>query len=601
MRIEQSVINEIKDKTDILDLVSEYVKLEKRGRNYIGLCPFHDEKTPSFTVSEDKQICHCFGCKKGGNVFQFTQEIKDLSFVEAVKELGERINISVDIGNSSDYTSQIASNDLTMIEMHELMLEYYQYALLKTVEGEEALNYLKKRGFTEELIKSRGIGYAPNHTHFCHDFLQQKGYDIELAYEAGLLSRNEENFSYFDRFRDRIMFPLNNAQGRIVGYSGRTYNNQEPKYLNSPETPIFQKRRLLYNLDNARKHIRKNDEAILLEGFMDVIKSDSSGLKPAIASMGTAISDEHITVLKKLTSHITLMFDGDFAGQEATIKTGQHFLQQGFNVFVVQLPKDMDPDEYITKYGNEKFLEYVNNEKKSFIIYKVNKHKDEIANNDLAYERYLKEVTQDIALMNSQILQNKIIKDVAHIFNVDSNTLNNNVLNQQQYIPSEPHFNDYQSYDSEIQNNTNNLFSHLSKHESAERALLKHFMNDKDLFLNYHKQLESGDFDNQFFKRIYSVLEDFYAENDSYTISDMILYTDNDNLRDAIIALDNYDLNQEPYDSEIEDYMNVINESKYGDTLEELNHKLREASRIGDVELQKYYLEQIVNKNKARM
>ncbi len=601
MRIEQSVINEIKDKTDILDLVSEYVKLEKRGRNYIGLCPFHDEKTPSFTVSEDKQICHCFGCKKGGNVFQFTQEIKDLSFVEAVKELGERINISVDIGNSSDYTSQIASNDLTMIEMHELMHEYYQYALLKTVEGEEALNYLTKRGFTEELIKSRGIGYAPNHTHFCHDFLQQKGYDIELAYEAGLLSRNEENFSYFDRFRDRIMFPLNNAQGRIVGYSGRTYNNQEPKYLNSPETPIFQKRRLLYNLDNARKHIRKNDEAILLEGFMDVIKSDSSGLKPVIASMGTAISDEHITVLKKLTSHITLMFDGDFAGQEATIKTGQHLLQQGFNVFVVQLPKDMDPDEYITKYGNEKFLEYVNNEKKSFIIYKVNKHKDEIANNDLAYERYLKEVTQDIALMNSQILQNKIIKDVAHLFNVDSNTLNSNVLNQQQYIPSEPHFNDYQSYDSEIQNNTNNLFSHLSKHESAERALLKHFMNDKDLFLNYHKHLESGDFDNQFFKRIYSVLEDFYAENDSYTISDMILYTDNDNLRDAIIALDNYDINQEPYDSEIEDYMNVINESKYGDTLEELNHKLREASRIGDVELQKYYLEQIVNKNKARM
>ncbi|OFP09824.1 DNA primase [Staphylococcus sp. HMSC078B01] len=601
MRIEQSVINEIKDKTDILDLVSEYVKLEKRGRNYIGLCPFHDEKTPSFTVSEDKQICHCFGCKKGGNVFQFTQEIKDLSFVEAVKELGERINISVDIGNSSDYTSQIASNDLTMIEMHELMHEYYQYALLKTVEGEEALNYLTKRGFTEELIKSRGIGYAPNHTHFCHDFLQQKGYDIELAYEAGLLSRNEENFSYFDRFRDRIMFPLNNAQGRIVGYSGRTYNNQEPKYLNSPETPIFQKRRLLYNLDNARKHIRKNDEAILLEGFMDVIKSDSSGLKPVIASMGTAISDENITVLKKLTSHITLMFDGDFAGQEATIKTGQHLLQQGFNVFVVQLPKDMDPDEYITKYGNEKFLEYVNNEKKSFIIYKVNKHKDEIANNDLAYERYLKEVTQDIALMNSQILQNKIIKDVAHLFNVDSNTLNSNVLNQQQYIPSEPYINDYQSYDIEIQNNSNNLFSHLSKHESAERALLKHFMNDKDLFLNYHKQLESDDFDNQFFKRIYSVLEDFYAENDSYTISDMILYTDNDNLRDAIIALDNYDINQEPYDSEIEDYMNVINESKYGDTLEELNHKLREASRIGDVELQKYYLEQIVNKNKARM
>ncbi|EHS05441.1 putative DNA primase [Staphylococcus lugdunensis VCU139] len=297
MRIEQSVINEIKEKTDILDLVSEYVKLEKRGRNYIGLCPFHDEKTPSFTVSEDKQICHCFGCKKGGNVFQFTQDIKDISFVEAVKELGARVNINVDIGTPSE-TPQIASDDLKMIEMHELMQTYYQYALLKTVEGEEALNYLKQRGFTDELIQQRGIGYAPDNAHFCLDFLTKNDYDIELAYEAGLLSRNEENFSYYDRFRDRIMFPLNNAQGRIVGYSGRTYRNQEPKYLNSPETPIFQKRRLLYNLDYARKRIRKNDEVILLEGFMDVIKSDAAGLKHVVASMGTALSQEHITFLK---------------------------------------------------------------------------------------------------------------------------------------------------------------------------------------------------------------------------------------------------------------------------------------------------------------
>jgi len=151
--------------------------------------------------------------------------------------------------------------------------------LMKTVEGEEALNYLRQRGFTDELIKQRQIGYAPDSSHFCHDFLEKKGYDIELAYEAGLLSRNEENFSYYDRFRNRIMFPLKNAQGRIVGYSGRTYNNQEPKYLNSPETPIFQKRRLLYNLDKARKSIRQNDEIVLLEGFMDVIKSDYGGTK----------------------------------------------------------------------------------------------------------------------------------------------------------------------------------------------------------------------------------------------------------------------------------------------------------------------------------
>lgn len=175
MRIDQSVIDEIKNKTDILDLVSEYVKLEKRGRNYIGLCPFHDEKTPSFTVSEDKQICHCFGCKKGGNVFQFTQEIKDVSFVEAVKDLGERVNIQVDIGqNQTNSSTKIASDELKMIEMHELIKDYYHYALMKTVEGEEALNYLHERGFTDDLIKEREIGYAPDNSHFCHDFLEKR-------------------------------------------------------------------------------------------------------------------------------------------------------------------------------------------------------------------------------------------------------------------------------------------------------------------------------------------------------------------------------------------------------------------------------------------
>ncbi|PNZ66672.1 DNA primase [Staphylococcus croceilyticus] len=603
MRIEQSVINEIKEKTDILDLVSEYVKLEKRGRNYIGLCPFHDEKTPSFTVSEDKQICHCFGCKKGGNVFQFTQEIKDISFVEAVKELGERVNIQVDVGNTSQQTTQIASDDLSMIEMHESIQEYYMYALMKTVEGEEALNYLMKRGFTEELIKSRGIGYAPNSSHFCHDFLEKKGYDIELAYEAGLLSRNEENFSYYDRFRDRIMFPLTNAQGRIVGYSGRTYNNQEPKYLNSPETPIFQKRRLLYNLDKARKSIRKNDEVILLEGFMDVIKADYSGLKTVVASMGTALSDEHITVLKKLTSNITLMFDGDFAGQEATLKTGQTLLQQGLNVFVVQLPKNMDPDEYITKYGKEKFLEFVNNEKKSFILFKVNSHKDEINNNDLAYERYLKEVTQDIAMMNSSILQKKVVQDVADIFNVDPNTLTNDVNYQQQYIPNDVYYpSDYENqYNDYNAPNISAIFTHLNKQEKAQRALLKHFMNDKDVFLNYQKELEDEDFTNKYFQSIYQLLKEYYAENDKYAISDIILYVDDNDVREAVIALDNYELNNEPYDNEIDDYIKSINEHKYEDSIEELNHKLREASRIGDVEMQKYYLGLIVNKNKQRM
>ncbi|MBU5151708.1 DNA primase [Staphylococcus aureus] len=599
MRIDQSIINEIKDKTDILDLVSEYVKLEKRGRNYIGLCPFHDEKTPSFTVSEDKQICHCFGCKKGGNVFQFTQEIKDISFVEAVKELGDRVNVAVDIeATQSNSNVQIASDDLQMIEMHELIQEFYYYALTKTVEGEQALTYLQERGFTDALIKERGIGFAPDSSHFCHDFLQKKGYDIELAYEAGLLSRNEENFSYYDRFRNRIMFPLKNAQGRIVGYSGRTYTGQEPKYLNSPETPIFQKRKLLYNLDKARKSIRKLDEIVLLEGFMDVIKSDTAGLKNVVATMGTQLSDEHITFIRKLTSNITLMFDGDFAGSEATLKTGQNLLQQGLNVFVIQLPSGMDPDEYIGKYGNDAFTTFVKNDKKSFAHYKVSILKDEIAHNDLSYERYLKELSHDISHMKSSILQQKAINDVAPFFNVSPEQLANEIQFNQapaNYYPED----EYGGY---IEPEPIGMaqFDNLSRQEKAERAFLKHLMRDKDTFLNYYESVDKDNFTNQHFKYVFEVLHDFYAENDQYNISDAVQYVNSNELRETLISLEQYNLNDEPYENEIDDYVNVINE-KGQETIESLNHKLREATRIGDVELQKYYLQQIVAKNKERM
>ncbi len=599
MRIDQSIINEIKDKTDILDLVSEYVKLEKRGRNYIGLCPFHDEKTPSFTVSEDKQICHCFGCKKGGNVFQFTQEIKDISFVEAVKELGDRVNVAVDIeATQSNSNVQIASDDLQMIEMHELIQEFYYYALTKTVEGEQALTYLQERGFTDALIKERGIGFAPDSSHFCHDFLQKKGYDIELAYEAGLLSRNEENFSYYDRFRNRIMFPLKNTQGRIVGYSGRTYTGQEPKYLNSPETPIFQKRKLLYNLDKARKSIRKLDEIVLLEGFMDVIKSDTAGLKNVVATMGTQLSDEHITFIRKLTSNITLMFDGDFAGSEATLKTGQHLLQQGLNVFVIQLPSGMDPDEYIGKYGNDAFTAFVKNGKKSFAHYKVSILKDEIAHNDLSYERYLKELSHDISLMKSSILQQKAINDVAPFFNVSPEQLANEIQFNQapaNYYPED----EYGGY---IEPEPIGMaqFDNLSRQEKAERAFLKHLMRDKDTFLNYYESVDKDNFTNQHFKYVFEVLHDFYAENDQYNISDAVQHVNSNELRETLISLEQYSLNDEPYENEIDDYVNVINENGQ-ETIESLNHKLREATRIGDVELQKYYLQQIVAKNKERM
>ena len=229
MRIPEETIAKIKDETDITELVASYIKLERRGRNYVGLCPFHDEKTPSFSVSPEKQIAHCFGCKKGGNVFQFLMEIESMSFSEAAAKLGEPLNIKIDTE-----TSNVAEGDMTLIRMHDYMTDLYHHLLMNTNEGEKPLQYLLDRGFSTDLIRAEKIGFAPNMSYFAKNALLEQGYNEETAYQAGLLSRNEENFSYYDRFVGRIMIPIKNHQGHHVGYTARSIDGSEPKYLNTP-------------------------------------------------------------------------------------------------------------------------------------------------------------------------------------------------------------------------------------------------------------------------------------------------------------------------------------------------------------------------------
>lgn len=590
MRIEQELINEIREKNDILDVVSEYVKLEKRGRNYIGLCPFHDEKTPSFSVSEDKQICHCFGCKKGGNVFQFIQEIKGISFVDAVRELGDKVDIHIEQQETAP-TEGIVDDHIKMIEMHELMANNYHYILKHTEEGEAALNYLKSRGFTEELINDRKIGYAPNHSKFTHDFLEKNGYDAVLAYEAGLLSRNDETFDYFDRFRDRIIFPLFNFQGKTVGFSGRTYTDQSPKYLNSPETPIFQKRKMLYNIDRARKFIRQNDEVILLEGFMDVIKSFEADIKQVVATMGTALSREHVTMVKKLASNVTLLYDGDFAGKEAAINVGKDLLNEGLNVFVVNLPKTMDPDDYITEYGSDAFKSFVEGQKQSYVTFKAQQLYYANENNDLKHEQHIEELIHDINLIQSEFLRKKVLQQVADLYKVDVNSLKNRLSPNivQNYT-------DYNNFVPEMKEKK------LDKIGRAEQALLKHFMNHKQLFLEYHSRINQEDFTSLNNRVIFSRLNGYYKNNDVFNISDFSSYIEEHQIIETVMYLDSLLINDEPETEEIEDYIRIISPNEHKEnSIEYLNQQLNKAMQAGDIALQRQYLEQIVQYNRNRM
>ena len=260
---------------------------------------------------------------------------------------------------------------------------------------------------------------------------------------------------------------------------------------------------------------------------------------------------------------------------------------------MIQLPSGMDPDEYIGKYGNEAFLNFVAKDKKAFVLFKVESHQDEINNNDLAYERHFREATHDIAQVQSTILRNKLIQDVANIFNMSPEMIYHEVgsKNMPQVAPAE--------YGYSPQSGSQ-LFNNLTKHEKAERALLKHFMKDKDTFINYYQKISDEDFTNKYFKSIFNILHDYFSEHDNYSISDVMQYIDSNELREAFIELEQYTLNDEPYENEIEDYILIINNND-DESIESLNHKLREASRIGDVELQKYYLQLIVDKNKNRM
>ncbi|GGB04671.1 DNA primase [Macrococcus hajekii] len=581
MQISQETINDIREKNDILSLVSQYVRLEKRGRNYIGLCPFHDEKTPSFSVSPEKQICHCFGCKKGGNVFQFLEQIENITFVEAVRRLGANVGIEV----ASEQKVVVANDNMIMIEMHELLRDYYHYVLKATTEAEGALQYLYDRGFTDELINREKIGYSPDISHFANDFLEKRGFDKAIAYEAGLLARNEENFTYYDRFRDRIMFPINNAQGHTVGFSGRTYKNQEPKYLNSPETPIFQKRHLLYHLDIARKSIRKQDEVLLLEGFMDVIKVNEAGLSNAIATMGTALSREHQLQLKKLADNVTLMFDGDRAGLEATLSVGETLLSAGSNVYVVPLRQGMDPDEMIKELGQEKFIHYVNHNKMAYVSFKMRQMTQQVLSNDLVYEQKLNEIMQNIGQIKSTTLRKKILHEASELFKVDFDSLNFEVS---KYVPQTT------VAAVPVQNTS------YSKQERAERLVLKHFFSDKALFFKMQQHVTDKHFKKPSHQAIYQALTGYYENEDRFNISQFLSFIQEEAHSD-IISIDDMTINSDPTVDEIHDYLYVIHtEQEEQQTLQQLKGQLSEAVSAGDIETRNHLMQQIIIMNRQK-
>ncbi len=413
----QDKLNELQNKLDIVTVISNYIPLTKKGRNYFGVCPFHDDHKPSLSVSPDKQIYKCFVCGEGGNSFDFVKNYEHVSFIEAVNILAK--SVGMDMGITS---KQEDDKYQKYYEIMDIANKFYQNNLVST-EGVKAREYLEKRHLTKEIINEFGIGLSLSKPDMLTNLLVNKGHSLE---ELNLIDLSSTNH---DSYINRIMFPLHNKDGKVIGFSGRIYDNSDlNKYQNTKETPIFKKRENLYNYHRAKEEIRKKKYVIVMEGFMAVIRSFTIGVTNCIATMGTALSNEQASFIKKLSNAIYLCYDGDEAGKKATLKSGDVFTSMGAKVYVVSLNDGLDPDDYILKYGENSFKELIDNAI-PYNEYKIKALKKNYNLNDVDDKtNYVNKVLDEIVKEKDEIKCEIMLKNLANDTNVWYNTLEKKLI-----------------------------------------------------------------------------------------------------------------------------------------------------------------------------
>jgi DNA primase len=417
MKIPEEKIEEIRRSADIVDIISGYVQLKKRGRNYIGLCPFHQEKTPSFTVSAEKQIFHCFGCHAGGNVFSFLMDYKNISFVEAVQEIAEHLGIQLTYEKTEESLEQTEQESL--FELNVFAARWFSDILLKSDEGEIAREYFKKRNIKLQTQKIFGLGFAPfGWDHFLAHAKENK-IDLEKAKTLGLIDTRDDG-GYYDKFRGRVIFPVFSPNGRVIAFGGRILEKQDntAKYLNSPESLVYSKRKSLYGLYHSKEEIRKLDKAIVVEGYMDLISLYQHGVKNVVASSGTAFTEEQVQLLSRFTRNVILLFDADTAGQKASMRSIELLLKQNFEVKIASLPKGEDPDSFINNSGRDEFNNFITGAS-NFLEYQTMQFEAAGMFEDPAKQaEAIRELVKNAALISDELKRNITVKTIARKFNL---------------------------------------------------------------------------------------------------------------------------------------------------------------------------------------
>ena len=549
-------IEQIKNRIDIIDVVGEYVKLKKRGANYLGNCPFHNEKSPSFTVSPAKEIYKCFGCGKSGNTITFLMEHDKLSYVEALRWLAKRYNIEIEETELSPEQKQQQQTGDSLYIINSFACKFFEEQLWNSTEGQNiAVSYLKERGFRDEVLKKFQIGYNPQAKDELSRALVANQFNKELLPKTGLsVIRNEIELA--DNYRGRIIFPIHNNTGKVIGFGARIIGKSDraPKYINTPENEIYVKSKILYGSYFARLAIDKANECLLVEGYTDVVSLHQAGIENVVASGGTSLTIDQLRLIKKYTNNLTIIYDGDSAGIKAALRGLEMALEESLNVKLVLIPDGEDPDSYVNKVGTTAFQQFIAANKKDFIIFQLEVMMKEAGNDVSRKSEVVNQVAETLSKINKAedfIKQQGYVKQCAEILKIDEGGLTNlvnkykrdRISKDEKRLPfEEANFllQDNKKQENYIDDNVA-LINEDEQHErNVLRVLLEYGLNkwdeEKSIADFIFEELEAFNFENKELEVILNTYKDAYHNNQKPTTKSF-LYSNDKNMADLVVAV----------------------------------------------------------------
>ncbi len=544
----------IQRKANIVDIIRDYVPLMQRGKNYFGICPFHDDHNPSMSVSPEKGVYKCFVCGNAGNVFNFVMEYEKVSFYEAVKIVADKIGVSIDISTSKKENTKKSP----LYDIYNIAYKFYQNNL-NTVYGKDAKKYLLNRKIDEDVIKNFNIGLSLSDSELCNA-LKAKGFKDDDIVSSGVAVQNGNNI--YDIYKNRIMFPLYDLEGNVVGFSGRIYNQKsESKYINTKETEIFKKGELLYNYHIAKKEARKEKNIIVVEGFMDVIRLSTIGIVNVVATMGTAVTKYQLNLIQKLAPNITLMFDGDKAGEKATNAFIELANGNDSNIKVVRLEDNLDPDEYILTKGKDKMI-YNLSHAQSVYDYKLSSYKENIDFNDSKeVSNYINVMIKEFEKIDDDIVREIEIKKLSESTNVSYDLIKSKLKDSEKKVI--------------ITHKPKNI--KINKYEKASKYILYRMINDNNMILYYFNNLSYLPNDTE--RKLASEIVLFYKKFNSFNLSDFIIYLeDKKELINLVVDISDLKYTEDELNDNIDNYFDVIKESLYNNQIVKLTSELKNES-----------------------